>query len=109
MTAKLQFGNDEHIRLMQLAAAMENLYCYCTHYCNCPACGADRECNNCGAVDSDKNPFELVRDPLGVLINPFPCADAYICSRCDKTLVSDDIKLYLKTKLKELNINPQHA
>lgn len=104
MATKLQFGSDEHIRLTKLADAMENLYCYRMHYCNCPACDADKECANCNAVDSDKNPFDPVRDPLGALINPFPYRDAYICSGCDKTLVSDDISLYLKAKLKELNI-----
>lgn len=56
MTAKLQFGNDEHIKLKKLAEQIDECVVIknVNHDCNCNLCTFEEEhCTSCGEKKED--------------------------------------------------------
>ncbi len=99
MTAKLQFGNDEHIKLVQLAKKLDECIVIESekHDCNCQFCEVMVDhCVSCGKTRVDLFSVINMKDEI------MECGDcsAHAVYRC--TIYS------LKNRLKELEADAKN-
>lgn len=97
MTAKLQFGNEEHIKLAQLAKEIEGCaeVIQRSHDCNCGFCDIELEkCPSC-LKESDCQFMSIPGTNMSIL----KCLD------CGQKAAYKHVFTTLKSKLKELQTN----